>query len=142
VILITGLGVQTVARFHVPTLTWVDHDAATPGIQHIDLGASYAVPSSMQLSRDGRFAVVCGSGWAVRLDVDPALAPAYTITPLLPGMGLLASAYGASLSLDGTLAAFTSMGPAKLIIVDVTSGALQANVPLPGGSNLYTTEWR
>jgi hypothetical protein len=147
IVLISGLGVQAIARFHLPTQTWVDHDAITPGVQHIDLGPSYTVPSAMQVSRDGKFAVVSGLGagsvgWAVRVDMDPAAVPAYTVTPYLAGQGLLAGAYGASISPDGTQAAFTSTTPAKLLIVDATTGALQANVPLPGASNIYTAEWR
>lgn len=147
VILVSGLGTQFAARFHVPTQTWVDHDPITPGTQNIDLGA-YTVPDAMEVAPDGSFAVVTGlgagsAGWAIRLGLlDPAAIPNYSITPYLAGQGLLAGAYGASVSRDGALAAFTSTTPAKLLIVNASTGALVANVPLPGASNIYTATWR
>ena len=147
VFLVSGLGVQFMARFNVVTQTWVDHDPNVGGIQHIDL-AAYTVPVAMEVSPDGSFAVICGlgagsAGWAARVDLlDPSATPNYLITPYLAGMGLLNGAYGASLSRDGTMAAFTSTTPAKLIIVNAATGALIANIPLPGASNIYTATWR
>jgi hypothetical protein len=147
-VLISGIGTQHVARYHVPTQTWVDHDAVAPGTQHIDLGPTYGVPTGMEVSADGTFAVISGlgagsAGWALRLDLlDPTSSPNFAVTPYLPGMALLPGAYGASLSRDGTMAAFTSTTPAKLLILDSATGALLANIPLPGASNIYTATWR
>lgn len=146
-ILVSGIGTQFVARYHLPTQTWVDHDPVTPGIQNIDLG-TYTVPDAMEVAADGSFAAISGlgagsAGWALRLDLfDPAAIPNYAITPYLAGQGLLAGAYGASVSRDGAYAAFTSTTPAKLLIVNAATGALVANVPLPGASNIYTATWR
>ena len=131
---VSGLGVQFMARFNLVTQTWVDHDPNVGGIQNIDL-AAYAVPVAMEVAPDGSFAVMCGlgagsAGWAARVDLlDPSASPNYLITPYLAGMGLLAGAYGASLSRDGTMAAFTSTTPAKLIIVNAATGALHREHP-------------
>jgi hypothetical protein len=147
VILVSGLGVQFMARFHLPTQTWVDHDPNAAGIQHIELGI-YTVPDAMEVAPDGTFAVVSGlgagsAGWAIRVDLlPPSASPNFLITPYLSGMGLLAGAYGASLSRDGTMAGFTATTPPKFLIVNAATGALIANIPLPGASNIYTATWR
>jgi hypothetical protein len=139
--LVAGLGVQTMLRYHFHTLSWVDHDPVTAGIQHIVFPNT--VPSSMAVSPDGTFAIVTGNNWVSRVDLyDAAATPNHALTPILPGSGLLANAYGASISRDGTMAAFTSTSPPKLIIVDTATGALIGNVALPGASNIYTSAWR
>lgn len=139
-VLLSGLGVQEIARYHLPSGAFVDHAPATPGIENLVLPG--AVPTSMSVSRDGSFAVACGNGWAARVDFDPATPSSFTVTSYAPGPGLLDSAYGAAISPDGTAVALTSTNPAELVVLDAATGSLLFQVALPGGANLYTVEWR
>ncbi len=140
-VLLSGLGAQDIARYHVPSGTFVDHDPLTPGtIENVVLPG--AVPTSMSVSRDGTFAVACGNGWAARVDFDPATPSSVIVTSYAPGPGLLDNAYGAAISPDGTAVALTSTNPAELVVLDAPAGSLLFQVALPGGANLYTVEWR
>jgi hypothetical protein len=142
-VLYTGLGLQGIARYHIPSGTWIDHDTSSGGVQNIDLPMT--VPNRMDVSRDGEFVVVSGGGsggWAARVDFDLLIPSNWSFTPYLSGQGLLTGAYAASLSADDARAGFTSTTPPKLIIVDTQSGALLGNVGLPSGVNMYTAEWR
>ncbi len=144
-VVLTGISgssvVQYVAKYDVAGAAWIDFDPVTPGQQN--LVCPVTNPARAIMSRNGGFMVIAGSGGIGRLDFSAVNPAGYTWTPWLVGSGLIASANGPSLNGDETRAAFTSTGPAKVIIVDTATGALAGNIALPTGfGNLYTTEWR
>ncbi len=138
-----GLGAQQVGRFHVPTLAWVDFDVITPGVQHIQMPQQ--VMNRMAQSRDGSFIVATdqvSGGPLVRVDFTPTASPGYVLTPYLAGSPLLVSANGPSISPDARFCCFTALSPARLVIFDLTTATVAANISLVGiTQNVYTTEW-
>lgn len=143
VILLSGLGAQSVAEYHIPSGTWVDHDQTVPGTQNLQL--PFSIPNRMAISRDGSFAVIAGGGgggWVMKLDFNWLQPENPTITPWLAGSGLLTSANAPSLSSDGSLAAISSTSPPKLLILDTSTGTVVQNISLAGFGNIYTSTWR
>ncbi len=154
-----------VARFHIPTLTWVDHDPSTPlTIEHIGPNSvpALAMPDSptwIDFASHGSFAALGGignCGWVGRLDFDLADPSVWSFTPFQVGTGY-PNAWGGGLSPDDATIAVTSWdangcvsstsGPA-LHFFDATNGSQlgTTNLPVNGGSstlqNLYTVVWR
>ncbi len=138
---LSGVGLSSLARYHLPTQSWIDHDLLTPAIDNIPLPGT--IPTRIALSRDGSFAYACGSGWLARIDFDRFNLTTATVTPYPIAAGLLTSADGLSISPDGSQVAVTSLSPPKVLILDATpnSTPLQ-NVALPGMNNLTVTAWR
>ncbi|MFG0319512.1 MAG: hypothetical protein ACF8XB_19735, partial [Planctomycetota bacterium JB042] len=154
-----------VARFHIPTLTWVDHDPSTPlTIEHIGPNSVPAVsipdsPTWIDFASHGTFAALGGignCGWVGRLDFDLADPTVWAFTPFHVGNGY-PNAWGGGLSPDDGTIAVTSWdsnscisstsGPA-LHFFDAGNGSPlgTTNLPVNGGSNtlqnLYTVVWR
>jgi hypothetical protein len=129
------------AVLFLPTGTLVDFDPATAGQQ--DFPLPLVGPNRMGMVGNTYSCCVSGqggTGWAARIDVTPFSSQNTTFNQLQPG--LLTSCNAASVSPDGTrMAVTTTAGPA-LVILDVQSGALIHNIPLPGASNIYTTAWQ
>jgi hypothetical protein len=138
IIALSGLGVQEIARYHVPSGTWLDANPATMTIDNVPLPG---LPNRMEVSHDGRFAFVTGSNVAMKVDFAPTFPFAATTTTLLPASGLTNNAYGAAISADDSRLSMTSLSPPKLLIIDAATGGVVFNIPLPGFSNIYTTVW-
>jgi len=138
-----------IARFQLDQSTWIDHDPNTPGIQNLSglavppvaLGGN---PQAIEVSADGRFAIVCGGGGRVgRLDFDPANPAAYAWTVFSPGV-TLSNCYDVDLSPDGvvTLISYTP-GAGQAVLLDATLGTLRGTVGLgTATTNIYALAGR
>lgn len=154
-----------VARFHIPTLTWVDHDPSTPlVVDHMGPNSVPAVaipdsPTWIDVASHGRFAALGGignCGWVGRLDLDLVDPSVYAFTPFHVGAGH-PNAWGGALSPNDQTIAVTSWsatnctsmtgGPA-VHFFDAQNGTALGTTPLPMNSssatlqNLYTVVWR
>jgi len=154
-----------VARFHIPTLTWVDHDPSTPfsidnigpfSVPAVSLGDA---PTWIDFSSNGAFCLVGGfgnCGWTGRFDFDLADADFYAFTMFQIGGGF-PNSWGGSLapddgrfaigSWDANGCSGDSIGP-SINFFDSGTGAFQGAVTIPKNSNsstlqnLYTVVWR
>jgi hypothetical protein len=143
-VLYAGVDIQGLAVMLVPTGTWLDFDAATPGQQ--DFALPLTAPNQLGLSPYGHSVVVSGlgqgsAGWAGRIDVDPFNPPNTTFTQYL-GLGTLPSCDGASVSPTGDRAVVTALVPPRLLVFEVPIRMLLHNVSLPGGNGLNVTAWQ
>jgi hypothetical protein len=138
-----------IARFQLAPAAWIDHDPGTPGVQNLSglavppvaLGGN---PQAIEVSADGRFAIVCGGGGRVgRLDLDPANPAAYAWTVFQPGV-TLSNCYDLDLSPDGvvTLISYTT-GAGQAVVLDAALGTLHGTIGLGGATtNIYALAGR
>ena len=154
-----------VARFHIPSLTWVDHDPSTLfTIENIGPSSVPAVslgdaPTWIDFSSNGSFCLVGGfgnCGWTGRFDFELPNPDKYTYTPFQTGAGY-PNSWGGSLSPDDATFAISSweesgcsgdaVGP-SINFFDAGSGGFLGAVSIPQNSNsptlqnLYTVVWR
>lgn len=150
-----------VARFHVPTGQWWDHDPVAAGIQN--LGPQSQPPitfgsaaTDIEVSSNGSFAVVTGfggCGWSGRLDFDLAAPNTWAWTPWGVSAPNTWSADLRSDDLEAALASWPATGCAnpptpQVLFVNTGSGQVTGTVPVPFNTNsttlqnLYTVAYR
>ena len=145
-VLYTGVGLSALSVYDIATGSFLDFDSTLPGPQDFQL--SLGVPTSMDLSVDGAFAVVSGQGgpgWVGRVDFDYVTPSATSFTHW--SNLVVPDADGVSLSPDFTRVAVTSTAtfltaPSELTVCDVNTGAALQNVTLASMWNVYTTAWQ
>jgi hypothetical protein len=139
-----------VARYDLQARQWIDHNPGMPGAQPIGPNSAPPVPFGLipyglAVSRDGRFANVCGTvGWIGRLDFDPSNPLSYAWTPFNPGISLVQS-WDLDLNGDDARVAtgvFGSTPGPYLAVIDAASGTSLGTVPTPGAGNVYTIRYR
>ncbi|MBK8978300.1 MAG: hypothetical protein IPM29_20550 [Planctomycetes bacterium] len=162
--LVTLQGVGTtpaeIARLDLATGSWVDHDPAgfatnigPFSVPPIVMGSA---PTSLQVSGDGRYAIVGGfggCGWVGRLDLDPKNPLAVTYTAFAPGVPL-ANGWTAALSNDEKEICIPTwprtgcaLSAPQLVRLDARTGTLLSTIPIPpntngSNQNLYTCVYR
>lgn len=144
----TGTTPAEIARYHRPTLTWIDHNATVPGLQNMGPAALPAVPmlsapTSLEIDRNGNFLAVAGnggSGWMGRIGLNPSSPFVWSWTP-----GPATGTNGwrrAAINSDGDRIAVNATSPHELRIYDSTSLLQLSTVPLPSGTASGNVIWR
>ena len=157
-------GETEVARFHLPTMMFWDHNVSTPQVENIGSQSLPAVPfpssaTSIDFASNGAYAVLSGigdCGWTGRLDFDWSNLSLFSFTLWQVDNGA-PNTWTADLSPDDTLVAVASWAAngciadsptPVLLFLDPNSGATVGQVPIPKNTNsstlqnLYTVQFR
>lgn len=132
-----------IARFDLTTGSFIDHNSAQPGVQHIGIQSSPAVALgdaafTVALSGDDSLAAICGwagGGWAGALFLDPQTPSTWSYGPFAPGVPLTDS-WGLDISSDGTRVAIETQD--QLHVLDALTGVLLRTFPISISSGTYT----
>jgi hypothetical protein len=142
--LISGIPGSGVGVLHLATMTWLDFDASTSGVQ--DFVTPLQVITGLSISYDGSVAILTGAGangGAMRIDMDFANPHLSTGTQIMPGNPGMDHLWSVALSPTLDRAAMTrNASDGSLLILDTNSGAILQNVAFPGSDNLYTTAFQ
>lgn len=149
IVIQTGGGATgEIARYDVALGQWIDHDLATFGVQNIGTQSAPvaqvpSAPSSIAVSDDGSFAIVVGwngTGGMARIDLDPANAQNWAFTSFNSPVSLANVAKSCVLSPD--MQTFATFGSGQLLLFDVATGSLQAQLVLPGTASITSIAWQ
>ncbi len=137
-----GGAASAIARFDLSSMTWIDHNPGMSGVQHIGPNSSPAAnlgPAvfDIDISSDDTFAVVCGwggSGWAGRIDLDPAAITAWSWRAYAPTPGL-PDAWALDLASGDGLVAIETQG--QVLVLRAGTGETVRSFPVSLSSNIY-----
>ena len=133
---------SAIARFELSSMTWIDHNSGMSGIQHIGPNSSPVAnlgPAAFDIdvASDDTFAVVCGwggSGWAGRIDLDPAAIATWSWHAYAPTPGLT-DAWALDLASGDRLVAIETQG--QVLVLRAATGEAVRSFPVSLSSNIY-----
>ncbi len=142
-----GGATSAIARFDLSTMSWIDHNSTTAGVQHIGpysnpKAALGAAAFDIDIATDDSFAVVCGwnnVGWAGRVDLDPAVPSTWSWTAYSPPSGLT-DAWALDLESGDDLVAIETKD--EVLVLRAQTGEEVRKFPVSLSSNVYLVRMR